>query len=313
MADTSRPQYPVPHAPAPWNTKSECYWLFLALSKLPEGLYDPLEASSEELVDTGNGGAGGEFRGGLGVVMIVRYRDTPVGPYDELILIPGNFAVPQPSSSPTPPKIPKKALRISRIYVSQRTTCYNGRLNWNIPKHLARFTFSAPPTSTGSSPPLELTAKVFPPSSKDGNGTAPFFAVTLKPWRWVPSMPISSRWLPLSTVHAQPPLPEAASFKKDASEASEGKQIDPYDIDPRYEEELLAGTDRWCIFPVNSYVPRARGCWVSIHEPGKDEETGDAAVKEAAKYWPVDVTPWSIGAWMEDAELGIPEPLEWKL
>jgi hypothetical protein len=65
------------------------------------------------------------------------------GPYDELMLIPGTYTVPSPSAT-TPFQIPKKALRVSRIYVSQRTTTYNGRLNWNIPKHLARFSFSSP-------------------------------------------------------------------------------------------------------------------------------------------------------------------------
>lgn len=72
--------HPVPHAPAPWTTKAECYWLFLYLKDLPPGLYNPLEegrfgdgklAEEKDKV--------GAFKSGLGVVMIVRYADTPVG------------------------------------------------------------------------------------------------------------------------------------------------------------------------------------------------------------------------------------------
>jgi hypothetical protein len=67
-------EHPVRRAPAPWKLKAESYMLFCKLSELPEGLYDPLEAkwASKGL---------GEFRGGLGSVMIVRYADTPVGKF----------------------------------------------------------------------------------------------------------------------------------------------------------------------------------------------------------------------------------------
>lgn len=67
--------HPVLRSHAPWTTKSECYSLFLSLKSLPEGIYDPLEA--------GDGGClgeeKGEFQGGLGAIMIVRYSETPVG------------------------------------------------------------------------------------------------------------------------------------------------------------------------------------------------------------------------------------------
>lgn len=82
MVTSTDVQHPVLHAPAPWNTKSECYWLFLTLKKLPEGVYDPLEASSEECV----GSETGQFKGGLGFIMVVRYKDTPVGMCDLSLL-----------------------------------------------------------------------------------------------------------------------------------------------------------------------------------------------------------------------------------
>ena len=54
------------------------------------------------------------------MIQIVRYTDTPVGPYDELVLIPGNFLAPGGKDKG------KARMRISRIYVSQTKTCYNG-------------------------------------------------------------------------------------------------------------------------------------------------------------------------------------------
>lgn len=213
-----------------------------------------------------------------------------------------------------PPEIPKKALRICRIYVSQRTTTYNGRLNWNIPKHLARFWFSAPPTARGQTPPKTLSIAVYPPGTEEGDGERPFFSCTLKPFQWVPAMPFNSKWLPLSTTQVQPPIPEAAGHKQAvkselATQSNPDGKIDDYNISQQNEVALLAGTDRWCAYPIDASSPQVRGCWVTVHnttEHIKDTE-------EANKYWPQDVRPWAIGAWMEDAEMSIPLPLEWKL
>ena len=159
--------------------------------------------------------------------MIVRYTSTPVGPYDELMLIPGNFTVPQPSGESF--AIPKKALRIARIYVSQRTTTYNGRLNWNIPKHLARFEFSAPVTKRGETPPEKLTVRVFAPGTEEGDGTPPFFACALQPWKWVPALPVNMNYVPLKMWHVQPPIPEPAGHRRAVEvELKDAVKIDPY-------------------------------------------------------------------------------------
>ncbi|KAJ4990992.1 hypothetical protein SVAN01_03563 [Stagonosporopsis vannaccii] len=311
--------HPVPRAPAPWSLSAETYLLPLRLAALPEGVYDKLEESwgSEDF---------GRWEGGVGAVMVVRYVGTPVGsdvvkgkesttppqtnnphlgPYDELMLIPGNFSVPIPPA--TPFKIPPRALRIARIYVSQRTTTYNGRLNWNIPKHLARFSFSAPATPPGASPPPNLTIRVFPPGSVDGDGIQPFFHCTLTPWRWVPAIPFNMRWSPLSLVHVQPPIPEPAGHKSAAEsevEARErGVQIDPYDISAKNEVAVAVGTERWCMFDIGGRVKKARGCWVQ----GVDVERGDEG------YWPRGVGTWRVGVWCEGAVLEIGEPAVWKL
>lgn len=100
--------------PAPWTCKCETYWLFLWLPHaLPPGIYDPLDAPTSNTTSD-------EFKGGLGMIQVVRYLDTPAGPYDELLIIPGNYGVPGGLQKG------KSRLRISRIYVSQKQTCYSG-------------------------------------------------------------------------------------------------------------------------------------------------------------------------------------------
>ena len=203
-------------------------------------------------------------------------------------------------------------MRVCRIYVSQRTTAYNGRLNWNIAKHLARFDFSHPLTPSGSTPPEELTLKVFAAGSKDGDGALPFFACTLTPFKWFPPVTVNTNWMPLDMTQVLPPIPAAPGHKEAAAAEAAGSKIDAYDVNPKTEASVLAGTENWTAFPINA-VSRARGCWVKVHELGKDPSEDIRAVEEASKYWPQGVQPWSIGAWMEDSVMEIPQPLEWKL
>ncbi len=70
---------PVQIKPAPWDTKVEKYWLVLNLGasgEFPQGVYAPLEASSAATSDPEHAG---KHRGGLGLIMIVRYLDSPCG------------------------------------------------------------------------------------------------------------------------------------------------------------------------------------------------------------------------------------------
>ena len=233
-----------------------------------------------------------------------KYLTENIGPYDEIMFVPGNFTVP---NNGTTPKIPKKALRISRIYVSQRTTTYNGRLNWNIPKHLARFSFSAPPTPQGKTPPQSLTVQVFPPGTKDGDGVMPFFACTLKPWQWIPALPVNTKYIPISLTVAQPPIPEPAGHKAAAKAAIEGPKVDEYDIDPEKSLAVLPGTDRWCIFDIAATTPRARGCWVEVHEQSGETREEDEI------FFPKGLGTWRIGGWVEDVNWAIGDVTEFKL
>lgn len=64
----------------------------------------------------------------LGTLMLVRYADSPVGPYDELLWATA------PNPSPVGPRP-----QVQKIVVSSEGSVEWGRRNWGIPKGLARF------------------------------------------------------------------------------------------------------------------------------------------------------------------------------
>ncbi|KAF2664943.1 hypothetical protein BT63DRAFT_80795 [Microthyrium microscopicum] len=221
--------------------------------------------------------------------MIVRYADTPCGPYDEMMLIPGAFDVPSKN---------KKRLRITRIYVSQKDTMYNGRVNWNIPKHLARFTFSSPPVSASNPTPKHLQISLFPPNPAAIN---PFFSATVQPFTFPPGLPLNTTWLPsYYGTTTLPPLPSALSAL-DGAWSADDEQIDVM---------YAPGTDEWCEFSVIMKSRRARCCWVKVEGP----EAGSEEEAEAQRWWPQGKKwkPWAVGLWMENADLEITEGIKWK-
>ena len=59
-------------------------------------------------------------------MMLVDYSSSPVGPYHELLFIPGQFGE-------------KKFQSITRILVSSEASTDQGRKNWGIPKETATF------------------------------------------------------------------------------------------------------------------------------------------------------------------------------
>lgn len=69
-----------------------------------------------------------KFESGWGAVMLVDYQTSPVGPYHELLFIPGLFSFNK-----------KKVFSISKIYVSTQSSVVNGIENWGIPKEHADF------------------------------------------------------------------------------------------------------------------------------------------------------------------------------
>ena len=56
---------------------------------------------------------------------LLRYTETPVGPYDELAVLPGYFEY-SPGTGEGKQEKKGKNTRITAIWVSQRDTCWNG-------------------------------------------------------------------------------------------------------------------------------------------------------------------------------------------
>ncbi|KAH9961623.1 hypothetical protein BJV74DRAFT_787440 [Russula compacta] len=125
-----------------------------------------------------------QWNGGLTGFVLVRYEDSPIGPYDELIVAAHGFANPYEKSTSS---------RITNIYVSSWQSVWNGRNNWNIPKRFARFEY----LSTGS---RTSTFKVFLPDAD-----TPFFAASVTDSR-IPSVPVLSFLLNPIMRMVQPPL-----------------------------------------------------------------------------------------------------------
>ncbi len=71
--------------------------------------------------------------GGLYSIQILRYLDSPVGSYDELLVSPGAFAYPFEAEGGGKKRKERRNLRITRIYVSSKEACYNGRLSKSPP------------------------------------------------------------------------------------------------------------------------------------------------------------------------------------
>lgn len=74
---------PFPDAPAPWSCKGEAFWFFGYFSP-PKGYYPPKSAFSdlEGASEFADPNVTGVYKGGLTTIMVVRYKETPVGtPY----------------------------------------------------------------------------------------------------------------------------------------------------------------------------------------------------------------------------------------
>jgi hypothetical protein len=109
----------IKQVPPPWTLRGTVYTLTMTpLDKLPVKAYSPLERQSANTT-------AGTYKGILGTIQIIRYKDSPVGPYDELLIIPGFFQYPYTNAARSVEK--KSNIRVSRIYVSQKYTCWNGR------------------------------------------------------------------------------------------------------------------------------------------------------------------------------------------
>ena len=115
------------HYPPPWNLKGEGFIIPFLGNKstlLNKGFISEEDKES--------------FAGGIGAIMLVNYESSDVGPYFELLFIPGDFKHTITTHASTKRKLYKK---ITKIYVSSLTSVQEGRLNWAIPKEMAEFTW----------------------------------------------------------------------------------------------------------------------------------------------------------------------------
>lgn len=106
-------------APAPWDLKGYGYIIAFRFPKefTQENSFIPTTLKER-------------FSGGIGAVMFINYENSAVGPYKELMFIPGKFKFSK-----------KNKYSITKIYVSTNDSVVNGKKNWGIPKELADFSF----------------------------------------------------------------------------------------------------------------------------------------------------------------------------
>jgi hypothetical protein len=116
------------------------------------------------------------YKGRVGLIMLVDYKTSNIGSYRELLFTPGLFKLGG-----------RTTFSISKIYVSSYTSVLNGIANWGIPKELADFTFSYKDDSLAD---IQVHA---------GGNT--FFNARIKSWG--PRFPLSSKILPWCSITQQ--------------------------------------------------------------------------------------------------------------
>jgi hypothetical protein len=127
----SSPQADVSPVPAPWLLRAKLYLFTKLISPsnredpilqgLPPGSYNPSETEQPSALAPVNDAP--QWKGGLFYVVLVRYEDSPVGPYDELIAVSDGWANPYEK---------RTSARITNIYVSSPQSVWNGRNNWSM-------------------------------------------------------------------------------------------------------------------------------------------------------------------------------------
>jgi hypothetical protein len=157
-------------APAPWSLRGDGYMIFYKFSReFVEKLgFVPPELS-------------GKFDGYLGSIMLVNYQSSPVGPYRELLFIPGKFKLDDKNG------INNRPQSITKIYVNSAKSTQNGRENWGIPKETVVFRRNLVDKNfiSGDTECIELL---------DAAGE-PFFSITLRAFGL--SFPITTAMMPI--------------------------------------------------------------------------------------------------------------------
>ncbi|HEX4878792.1 MAG TPA: acetoacetate decarboxylase family protein [Limnobacter sp.] len=113
----------TPACPAPWQLHGNGL-IVLLKNSTERALADP--AIDKAMVP--------HLRSHYAVLMLVNYEQSNVGPYQELLYIPGSALIDG-----------RRHLTISNIWVSSQASVDNGRRNWGIPKQLANFNWQTQP------------------------------------------------------------------------------------------------------------------------------------------------------------------------
>jgi len=120
LADDDAKRLPVTSAPAPWSTVLDAVvWFHRAAPGAAERLPAALRRRPQLPVTVG---------------ALIRYRDTPVGPYREVLASPSLLLGPRGPEACVP-----------FIAVDSPASVHGGRENWALPKTLARFDWPEEP------------------------------------------------------------------------------------------------------------------------------------------------------------------------
>lgn len=154
-------------APAPWTLKGSglvMIYHFPAAFVRQYGFLEPYQQQA--------------YQGWIGAVMYIDYQHSNVGPYQELLFIPGIFRLGG-----------SYAFSISKIWVSTYDSLWNGRKNWGIPKEQAQFSIEQ--QANGS--------RIY----KAGTEDRTFFEASVKSRG--PQLPFTSRLFPWTRICQQSP------------------------------------------------------------------------------------------------------------
>lgn len=155
-------------APAPWDLTGEG---FILLYKFPKEFIEKNGFLADYQKE--------HFKGGFGTVMCVNYTSSNVGPYFELLFIPGIINLKNLNLQ----KI-RVGFTISKIYVSSQNSVNNGMANWGIPKELADFQWNKI-DENNTDIKVSIAGEVF-------------FEINFK--KWPIKFPINTAFIPLKII-----------------------------------------------------------------------------------------------------------------
>lgn len=153
-------------------------------------------------------------------------------------------------------------------------------LDWNTPKHMARFEFNE---LSGGATEIKIFAHdTAGDMSEAVADEKPFFQTTYRPVRYMPSFPLSTSLIKLAGIDltlVQPPVPEGSAVHGE-----------------------LIGSDRWCKFYPSISSSQAEAGWFDMQQ--------DESSKEET-FWP-GLGRWRLGIRMKNAEIAFKNMEHWE-